>query len=103
VLAQGILSMTAMDDWTADELFAVVRRAAPYASLGREDFDLVLEMLRGRFEASRLAALAPRLDRSAPPGVARAKSSLGRSCTGPEAHPDRGFVQAVRRLPGAPG
>jgi ATP-dependent Lhr-like helicase len=75
VLAQGILSMTAMDDWTADELFAVVRRAAPYASLGREDFDLVLEMLRGRFEASRLAALAPRLDRSAPPGVLRAKSS----------------------------
>src|SRR5437762_9060945 len=35
VLAQHIVSMAAMDVWTVDHLYDVVRRAAPFASLSR--------------------------------------------------------------------
>ena len=31
--------------WTEDDLFALVRRAAPYADLDRADFDEVVELL----------------------------------------------------------
>ena len=41
VLAQQIVAMVSMDDWDVDELFAAVRRAAPFAELSRSD-------LRGR-------------------------------------------------------
>ena len=76
VLAQVVLATTAMDDWTEEELFALVRRAAPFARLDRAEFGLVLDMLRGRFASARLPALEPRLDRSAPPGILRAKRSV---------------------------
>jgi Lhr-like helicase len=35
VLAQQVVAMAAMDRWTAGDLYDVVRRAAPYATLGR--------------------------------------------------------------------
>lgn len=56
VLAQQIVAACAADDWKEDDLFALVRRAFPYRTLSRSDFDAVLEMLssglstpRGRF------------------------------------------------------
>lgn len=76
VLAQVILSMAAMDDWTEDELYRTIRRSAPFASLSRADFLSVLEMLRGRYESARLPALDSRLDRSVPPPLVRAKKSV---------------------------
>jgi ATP-dependent Lhr-like helicase len=33
VLAQQVVAMTAMDDWQADELLALVRKAASFATL----------------------------------------------------------------------
>jgi ATP-dependent helicase Lhr and Lhr-like helicase len=61
VLAQQIVAMIAMDDWNADDLFSAVRRAAPYASLGRGMFDSVLEMLAGRYPSDEFAELRPRI------------------------------------------
>src|SRR3954453_1685422 len=45
ILAQQIVAAVAGDDWGEDELFDLMRRAAPYRNLPREDFDAVLEML----------------------------------------------------------
>ena len=61
VLAQQIVAMVAMDDWHGDELYAVVRRAAPFAELSRSAFDGVLDMLSGLYPSDEFAELRPRL------------------------------------------
>src|SRR5262249_22757318 len=45
ILAQQLVAMTSTDDWSEDELFAVVRRAWPYRNLERALFDDTLAML----------------------------------------------------------
>ncbi len=45
VLAQQIVAEVACQEWSEDALFALVRRAEPYATLERERFDAVLRML----------------------------------------------------------
>ncbi|UCE87817.1 MAG: DEAD/DEAH box helicase, partial [Deltaproteobacteria bacterium] len=45
ILAQQIVAACAADAWREDELYALVRRAAPYQSLSRDDFDAVVAML----------------------------------------------------------
>jgi ATP-dependent Lhr-like helicase len=45
VLAQHLLLMAASAAFLPDEMFAEVRRAAPYAGLGRRDFDDVLRFV----------------------------------------------------------
>jgi ATP-dependent Lhr-like helicase len=60
VLAQQIVAMTALDDWSVDDLHAVVRRAAPFASLTRPVLEAVLDMLAGRYPSEEFAELRPR-------------------------------------------
>jgi ATP-dependent Lhr-like helicase len=45
VLAQQVVAACAAEPWPEDALFALVRRAAPYADLGRADFDAVIALL----------------------------------------------------------
>ena len=45
VLAQQLVAEVACRDWDEDALFALMRRAWPYAELPRERFDAVLRML----------------------------------------------------------
>ncbi len=61
VLAQQIVAMTALDDWSVDDLHQVVRRAAPFASLTRPVLEAVLDMLAGRYPSEEFAELRPRL------------------------------------------
>ncbi|WP_224284359.1 ATP-dependent helicase, partial [Streptomyces sp. LS1784] len=61
VLAQQLVAMTALDAWPVDELLAVVRRAAPFATLPQSAFDAVLDMLAGRYPSDAFAELRPRL------------------------------------------
>jgi ATP-dependent Lhr-like helicase len=61
VLAQQIVAAVAMDAWDAGDLYAMVRRAAPYAALTRTVFDSVLDMLSGRYPSDEFAELRPRL------------------------------------------
>ena len=61
VLAQQIVAMVALDTWDVDELLAVVRRAAPFASLPESAFASVLDMLAGRYPSDAFAELRPRL------------------------------------------
>jgi ATP-dependent Lhr-like helicase len=45
ILAQQIVAECACREWREDDLFEMVRTAAPYAELARADFDDVVEML----------------------------------------------------------
>ena len=47
VLAQQIVAAVAMDQWTVDDLYEMVRRAMPYKELARGPFEAVLDMLAG--------------------------------------------------------
>jgi ATP-dependent Lhr-like helicase len=58
ILAQQIVAVCAAEEWSEDELFALVKRAYPYRELERKDFDDLLTMLadgiasqRGRYGA----------------------------------------------------
>jgi ATP-dependent Lhr-like helicase len=61
VLAQQIVAMLAMDPWQLDELAELVRRAAPFATLGRSVLEAVLDMLSGRYPSDEFAELRPRI------------------------------------------
>src|SRR5690349_20384118 len=53
VLSQQIVAETAAEDWPADELSALVRRAYPYRRLERAEFDAVVAMVSQGFETRR--------------------------------------------------
>ncbi|HUX14590.1 MAG TPA: DEAD/DEAH box helicase, partial [Spirochaetia bacterium] len=61
VLAQVMLSMVANEAGNVDDLYDEIRTSYPFRDLGRRQFDLVLDMLRGRYADSRVRELAPRL------------------------------------------
>lgn len=61
VLAQQLVAMVALDTWQVDDLLAVTRRAAPFASLPESAFTAVLDMLAGRYPSDAFAELRPRV------------------------------------------
>ncbi len=65
VLAQQVVALAAMDDWTVPDLYALVRRAYPYRDLSPQAFETTLEMVSGRYRfassARTLEALQPRV------------------------------------------
>ncbi|HYC78203.1 MAG TPA: DEAD/DEAH box helicase [Planctomycetota bacterium] len=78
VLAQQLVAETVAAPRKVDDLYALVRRAAPYADLPRSLFDATLDLLSGRYPSDDFAELRPRLtwDRAtgevaARPGAAR--------------------------------
>jgi ATP-dependent Lhr-like helicase len=50
-----------VDDWTADGLYDLVRRAYPYHRLPRSAFDETLAMLAGKYPSDVAAALEPKV------------------------------------------
>jgi len=61
VLAQILISMVGIETWDMDALYAQVRTSTPYRHLSRDRFDLVLNMLAGRYADTRIRELKPRL------------------------------------------
>ncbi|HEY7185485.1 MAG TPA: DEAD/DEAH box helicase [Vicinamibacterales bacterium] len=61
VLAQQIVAMAGLETWEVDDLFALVKRAAPFADLSRRAFEGVLDMLSGRYPSDEFAELRPRV------------------------------------------
>jgi len=53
VLAQQIVAEVAAQEWSENELYALIRRAWPYRVLPREDFSAVLTMLADGFSTRR--------------------------------------------------
>ena len=92
VLAQQVVAATSLDTWNADELFDVVRRSAPFASLPRSAYDATLDLLSGRYPSDEFAELRPRLvwdrvsgDLTGRPGAQRLAVTSGGTI------PDRGL------------
>ena len=61
VLAQQVVAMCALDDWSVEEVEALVRRAAPFASLPTSLLHATLDMLAGRYPSEDFAELRPRI------------------------------------------
>ena len=92
VLAQIILAMTGVETWDVDGLFAFLRANASFHSLTRKQFDLVLEMLAGRYAGTRLRELKPRVSLDRIDNTIRAKSgSLMLVYMAGGTIPDRGY------------
>ena len=53
--------MAGTESWDLDELYDEVRASFPYRHLARRQFDLVVDMLAGRYAGSRVRDLRPRL------------------------------------------
>jgi ATP-dependent Lhr-like helicase len=101
VLAQQIVAAVSMDDWRVDDLFALVRRAAPYAELARGSFDGVLDMLAGRYPSDEFAELRPRVTWDRTAGVLTARQGARQvAIANAGTIPDRGLYGVF--LAGAP-
>jgi len=94
VLTQVVLSMAVTEEWRLDDLYDFLRTSDPYRDLPRRAFDLVVEMLLGRYEGTRVPELRARLaiDRDAGtirarPGAARLIYASGGTI------PDRGYFK----------
>ncbi len=53
VAVQQVVAEVAAQDWRTDDLYALVRRAAPYTGLSRARFDEVIELAAGGIETAR--------------------------------------------------
>ena len=61
LLAQILVSMTGVETWDLDDLFAHLKTSFPYRDSSRRQFDLVLNMLAGRYAETRIRDLKPRV------------------------------------------
>ncbi|MEO8679868.1 MAG: DEAD/DEAH box helicase [Vicinamibacterales bacterium] len=92
VLAQQIVAMAAMERWSVDELYQVVRAAAPFAELSRAIFDGVLDMLSGRYPSDEFAELRPRVTWDRVNGMVMARQGAKRvAIANAGTIPDRGL------------
>jgi ATP-dependent Lhr-like helicase len=92
VLAQQIVAMAAVDEWSVDELYQTVKRAHPYRNLTRAELDAVLEMLGGRYPAEEFAELRPRVVWDRIGGKIRARpGALRLAVTSGGTIPDKGL------------
>ncbi len=94
VLAQVIISMTGTRVWDRDELFIELHRSTPYQELSRQQFDLVINMLAGRYADSHIRELRPRIivDRLENTIAARKGALMSLYLSG-GVIPDRGYFQ----------
>ncbi|WP_067178588.1 Lhr family helicase [Microtetraspora niveoalba] len=92
VLAQHIVAMTALDEWTVDSLESLVRKAAPYATLPRSALEATLDMLAGRYPSEEFAELRPRIVWDRVTGTLRGRPGAQRlAVTNGGTIPDRGL------------
>jgi ATP-dependent Lhr-like helicase len=92
VLAQQIVAMCAMDDWSVDELARLVRRSAPFAELSDEVLTNVLDLLSGTYPSEEFRELKPRIVWDRVEGVLRGRAGAQRlAVTNAGTIPDRGL------------
>ncbi|MFG2086687.1 MULTISPECIES: ATP-dependent helicase [unclassified Spirillospora] len=92
VLAQQIVAMVSMDEWTVDDLESLVKGAAPYAALPRSALEATLDMLAGRYPGDEFGELRPRLVWDRVTGVLRDRPGAQRlAVTSGGTIPDRGL------------
>jgi len=94
ILAQIIISMCGTISWDIDELFMELRRSTSYHKLSRQQFDLVLNMLAGRYADNHIRELRPRvmIDRMENTIEAKKGALMSLYLSG-GVIPDRGYFQ----------
>ena len=92
ILAQQIVAMVGMDDWSVDDAFACVTGAYNFSELTREAYEGVLDMLSGRYPSDEFAELRPRLVWDRVEGTLKARpGSQMLAVTSGGTIPDRGL------------
>ncbi len=92
VLAQVILSMTGVEEWDITGLYNFLRTSYPYRNLSGKQYELVLEMLAGRYADSRVRELRPRVSIDRMENKIKAKEgTLYLIYTSGGTIPDRGY------------
>jgi len=61
VLAQQIVAMCALDEWSVQSVLELAHRAYPFADLGPRALEATLDMLSGRYPSDEFAELRPRI------------------------------------------
>ena len=104
VLAQQIVAMATTAPWKVDDLHALVRGAAPYATLSRAQLEGVLDMLSGRYPSDEFAELRPRLVWDRRRGSVRAREGVHRIVVSNAGTiPDRGLYGVFLAEGASPG
>ncbi len=94
VLCQAIISICADEAWPTDEIFGLIRKAMPFRHLPREQFDMVLEFLAGRYAGARVREVQPRIDYDRIRDEVRSRrGALLAYYRGGGVIPDRGYYQ----------
>ena len=92
VLAQHIVAMTALEDWSLADLSATVRGSANYAELSDDVLDNVLDLLAGRYPSEEFSELRPRIVWDRVAGMVRSRKGAQRlAVTNAGTIPDRGL------------
>ncbi len=92
VLAQQLVAMVSVAPTDADEAFALLRRAAPFAELPRASYDGVLDMLSGLYPSEQFAELRARVTYDRVTGTLSARAGAKRiAVVNGGTIPDRGL------------
>ena len=104
VLAQQLAAIATQGEWEERELYALVRRAAPYSELGRTAYEGVLDMLSGRYPADEFSGLRPRITWDRRRGLVRAREGTQKVVVANAGTiPDRGLFGVFLAGAEAPG
>ena len=96
--------MVALDEVTVDEVEALVRRSASFATLPRSALDAVLDMLAGRYPSDAFAELRPRLVWDRITGTLTGRAGAQRlAVTSGGTIPDRGLFGVFLAAADGPG
>ncbi len=96
VLAQQIVAIAADETVGVDDLFDLIRGAAPYRGLSRPVFESVLDMLAGRYPSDEFAELRPRIVWDRVDGTISGRSNARLlAVTNPGTIPDRGLYRVT--------
>jgi ATP-dependent Lhr-like helicase len=102
VLAQIIISMVCTGSWNLDDLYDQVRTCKAYHHLSRKEFDLIIDMLNGRYAETRIRELKPRIYVDKTENIAfPAKGSRMALYFSGGTIPDRGYFQMRHKDTGA--
>ena len=94
VLAQILVSMTASEPWHVEDILQLLKQSGPYETLTRDQLELVVEMLAGRYSGSRVRELKPRISYDRINGVIRAqRGAVLAMYNAGGVIPDRGYFQ----------
>src|SRR5256714_5030035 len=93
VLAQQIVAMSAMEEWSVAALSELVHRAYPFSDLGPRALESTLDMLSGRYPSDEFAELRPRIVWDRLEGTIRGRAGAQRlAVVSGGAHPAPGLV-----------